>query len=562
MMRSITLLSGLSLVALPVLAGVAAAAPAGPGACYDAVRTSTPSSALPSDLGAYCYNLRDGTLLFKAGQLPEALAAYERATVAARALADAEQRALAIDEIRGARAIVLAALGDAPGARSLLEQPRQARIDSLALLRAYFYARQGLYDEAATALQAARQALPDFWCEANDRALARLRRGEEVGEDATVGRDPSDWHYLPSYLHPAVVAGAACVTKGELGQLPLGKTFQISFDLGSADWLASARNAEILGRMAKNIETHDPGNNRNWTWLVIGHTDQSCPRAQKEPAGCAAYNQSLSERRARTIVEKLRQTLGTPGVRLKAEGYGMLKPLVDAGFGREEPRNRRVELTVTDATVSASAADCPWTVRVYDRALPVSTGQATIPSLVLQPEMAPLRVSRDAVYDIRFDPSKGQGWRHYSAISELSSAAKSDLAADGQLPGTALESLRDGGYRLPANPDRYFKVSSGVTLESIILSVSDRPVPMFEALRQARAGGYFEVTDASTNTAVFTKQLLGLTKGPKPTNAPDKIPQNLLFREQGNGPVANAKPVPPPVVAANLKSCRFTLSFL
>lgn len=70
--------------------------------------------------------------------------------------------------------------------------------------------------------------------------------------------------------------------------------------------------------------------------LVIGHTDL---------VGSSEYNDTLSLQRAQLIAGMLQQ-LGVQPKSLEVTGRGMRDPLVPTASGVEEPRNRRVEVSV------------------------------------------------------------------------------------------------------------------------------------------------------------------------------------------------------------------------
>jgi outer membrane protein OmpA-like peptidoglycan-associated protein len=67
---------------------------------------------------------------------------------------------------------------------------------------------------------------------------------------------------------------------------------------------------------------------------VQGHTDN---------IGNDAYNQTLSEERAKAVVAWLAQH-GVAADRLAAKGYGKTKPIADNGSDEGRARNRRVEI--------------------------------------------------------------------------------------------------------------------------------------------------------------------------------------------------------------------------
>ncbi len=67
---------------------------------------------------------------------------------------------------------------------------------------------------------------------------------------------------------------------------------------------------------------------------VQGHTDT---------VGSDAYNRTLSEERARTVMDWLVKH-GTPAARLTAQGYGKTRPVADNGTDEGRAKNRRVEI--------------------------------------------------------------------------------------------------------------------------------------------------------------------------------------------------------------------------
>ena len=69
---------------------------------------------------------------------------------------------------------------------------------------------------------------------------------------------------------------------------------------------------------------------------VIGHTDNT---------GSAAYNQDLSERRARAVQAALQQA-GVPAARLTAIGRGESQPVASNYTAQGKAANRRVEISI------------------------------------------------------------------------------------------------------------------------------------------------------------------------------------------------------------------------
>lgn len=71
--------------------------------------------------------------------------------------------------------------------------------------------------------------------------------------------------------------------------------------------------------------------------IVGGHTDS---------IGSAAYNQDLSERRARAVRDYLMEKFKVPAKKIQAIGYGMTQPIADNGNYQGRQANRRVELII------------------------------------------------------------------------------------------------------------------------------------------------------------------------------------------------------------------------
>jgi outer membrane protein OmpA-like peptidoglycan-associated protein len=77
---------------------------------------------------------------------------------------------------------------------------------------------------------------------------------------------------------------------------------------------------------------------------VVGHTDTSCPPGDNQ-AACAAYNQTLSERRAETVGQALVQQ-GIPVGLITTEGVGMNDLAVQTPPRTVNQQNRRAQIQV------------------------------------------------------------------------------------------------------------------------------------------------------------------------------------------------------------------------
>lgn len=104
----------------------------------------------------------------------------------------------------------------------------------------------------------------------------------------------------------------------------------ILFDHNSAQLSPAARSQ--LGAVAKIIGKYPEREIR-----VSGHTDNT---------GRDAYNQKLSENRARTVVRELQNKHSVNGRRLSYRGYGERQPVVDNSTSENRRRNRRVEVLI------------------------------------------------------------------------------------------------------------------------------------------------------------------------------------------------------------------------
>lgn len=73
---------------------------------------------------------------------------------------------------------------------------------------------------------------------------------------------------------------------------------------------------------------------------VYGHTDST---------GSDAYNQTLSENRARTVAGYL-QSRGVPAARIRSQGFGETMPVADNTTEAGRTKNRRVEIKIVPVT--------------------------------------------------------------------------------------------------------------------------------------------------------------------------------------------------------------------
>ena len=108
----------------------------------------------------------------------------------------------------------------------------------------------------------------------------------------------------------------------------------IQFDFDKAD--LKSHNRELLSKIAGILLT-----SKGHHIFVYGHTDD---------VGTQAYNQQLSERRARAVRDYLVTSFIDPDI-ITAEGFGKSSPLVEGTSTEARARNRRVEIAIVDTVL-------------------------------------------------------------------------------------------------------------------------------------------------------------------------------------------------------------------
>jgi OmpA-OmpF porin, OOP family len=114
----------------------------------------------------------------------------------------------------------------------------------------------------------------------------------------------------------------ALATKGSID------LYGIYFDVDKTD--VKPDSSKTLEEVANLLKI-----DRSLKLEISGHTDNT---------GSAEHNMTLSEGRARAVVDALVQKYGIDAARLSAKGYGDTKPVADNGTEAGKAKNRRVEL--------------------------------------------------------------------------------------------------------------------------------------------------------------------------------------------------------------------------
>ena len=107
----------------------------------------------------------------------------------------------------------------------------------------------------------------------------------------------------------------------------------VTFDIGSYSLKPEFR--ATLDKVADSLKQYPDS-----LIDVYGHTDST---------GSDAYNQTLSENRARTVANYL-QTQGVNPARIRSQGYGETMPVADNATEDGRRKNRRVEIKIVPVT--------------------------------------------------------------------------------------------------------------------------------------------------------------------------------------------------------------------
>lgn len=126
-------------------------------------------------------------------------------------------------------------------------------------------------------------------------------------------------------------SGVSVTRQGD--EIILNMPGNVTFDVDSASLRPDF--FDVLDSVALVVEEYEK------TLIeVAGHTDST---------GSAEYNQRLSERRAETVANYLRNQ-GVRSERIAAAGFGEERPVADNDTERGRQANRRVELTLVPLT--------------------------------------------------------------------------------------------------------------------------------------------------------------------------------------------------------------------
>jgi outer membrane protein OmpA-like peptidoglycan-associated protein len=130
------------------------------------------------------------------------------------------------------------------------------------------------------------------------------------------------------------------VTETDNGQaILLNLPDGVTFDVGS--YTLKPQFRDTLDRVAESMNKYP-----NSLIDVYGHTDST---------GSDAYNQTLSENRARTVANYL-ASRGVSSARMRSQGFGETMPIADNATEAGRSKNRRVEIKIVPITEEEARA--------------------------------------------------------------------------------------------------------------------------------------------------------------------------------------------------------------
>ena len=191
---------------------------------------------------------------------------------------------------------------------------------------------------AADADQRAATAL-DRAADAQATSLAAQAEARRVQEEAEATRQAAEAEMNRLSEALGRIAETRRTALGLVMSLDEG---YLKFDFDRADLRQESR--EILSRIAGILFTSE-----DFAITITGHTDAR---------GDDAYNQRLSERRARAVADYLIGA-GLASERFTVEGLGKAHPLDTGGSDEAHARNRRVELGIVSARIIESRPTGP-----------------------------------------------------------------------------------------------------------------------------------------------------------------------------------------------------------
>jgi len=116
-----------------------------------------------------------------------------------------------------------------------------------------------------------------------------------------------------------------------------GEALKVTFDSGILFATNSSTVSAASKSALKNLAT-SLNQNPDTDIKIVGHTNNT---------GKVDYNQTLSEKRAKSVYDYLMQEQGVSSKRMSYEGKGIHEPVADNSTAEGRALNRRVEILIT-----------------------------------------------------------------------------------------------------------------------------------------------------------------------------------------------------------------------
>ncbi len=170
--------------------------------------------------------------------------------------------------------------------------------------------------------------------ETQNRDLALQVENERIAREARVAQMKSTYDELVGMMDAEIKRGEITISELQ-GKLSVNMLEKILFDSGAAE--VKPAGLEVLRRVGKIVKEVQEKEIR-----VEGHTDNIpiSPRLQQK----FPSNWELSTARAVNVLHFLQDSVGIPGERISACGYGEHRPLADNGNPQGRAQNRRIQI--------------------------------------------------------------------------------------------------------------------------------------------------------------------------------------------------------------------------
>ena len=189
-------------------------------------------------------------------------------------------------------------------------------------------------EETGKAMAEMRQTIDRL--EEENRDLARQVEQERLARQQRIEELKGTYDELVDKMEAEIERGEITISELQ-GKLTVNMVEEILFDSGRAD--IKPAGLEVLGRVGDILKEVADKEIR-----VEGHTDNvpiSSRLRETFPS-----NWELSTARAVNVLHYLQETVGIPGERLSACGYGEFRPVADNSMPEGRAQNRRIQIVL------------------------------------------------------------------------------------------------------------------------------------------------------------------------------------------------------------------------